>query len=554
VVGGATFASGGGGYRYDTFTGTFLHLPGPGLSAESVSDDGQVILGSMTDPETGGYVAALWRASTNAWESLGYLPTATLGCGSLSSGSALSGDGTVAAGGSWVNGCQGRAFRWTQADGMVAMNVVGSGGNSGYCMSASGNLIAGVAQGATGPTPAIWAASGAGQFLSQPIGADIGSVRGMNRQGTILLGVLNQKATRWTGNFSQPVTIGAGSALPGWIGTASGIAGNGTIVGTDALGQARIAWIQPNGNGSLVHLSTYVTSNGGTIPEEYNLDSAAGISDDGTRIIGNGLWTGGWLVTISDLTGCRSDISPAGGDGVVNGADLGALLSAWGQPGAADLNSDGTTNGADLGLMLSAWGACPEATGACCVNGVCSQKTPEECALAGGAFVGNYTYCSPFSCANNDACADAIDITANMSSGVPIHGDNTAATPPQYGIEGHDLPEGSPSCHWLGNPGAAHATVWYRFTAPASGIVRLRTCDSTPYPFIDSAITVYSGTCGSLVEFACDEDGCNGQEPYFSDITVEGMVPGQTYYVVVMNSGDWSGSHPGPFVLTIEEF
>ncbi|MFG0275025.1 MAG: FG-GAP-like repeat-containing protein [Phycisphaerales bacterium] len=44
------------------------------------------------------------------------------------------------------------------------------------------------------------------------------------------------------------------------------------------------------------------------------------------------------------------------GDGVVDGADLGLLLGAWGTPGpAADLNEDGTVDGADLGLLLGAW-------------------------------------------------------------------------------------------------------------------------------------------------------------------------------------------------------
>ena len=46
------------------------------------------------------------------------------------------------------------------------------------------------------------------------------------------------------------------------------------------------------------------------------------------------------------------------GDGVVNGADLGLLLAAWGvAPGSpADLDGDGIANGADLGLLLSEWG------------------------------------------------------------------------------------------------------------------------------------------------------------------------------------------------------
>jgi len=42
------------------------------------------------------------------------------------------------------------------------------------------------------------------------------------------------------------------------------------------------------------------------------------------------------------------------GDGVVDGADLGILLGAWGGPGG-DLNGDGTTDGADVGVLLSQW-------------------------------------------------------------------------------------------------------------------------------------------------------------------------------------------------------
>jgi hypothetical protein len=41
---------------------------------------------------------------------------------------------------------------------------------------------------------------------------------------------------------------------------------------------------------------------------------------------------------------------------VVNGADLGSLLSQWGQPGTGDLNGDGIVGGADIGIMLANWG------------------------------------------------------------------------------------------------------------------------------------------------------------------------------------------------------
>lgn len=54
---------------------------------------------------------------------------------------------------------------------------------------------------------------------------------------------------------------------------------------------------------------------------------------------------------------CTADL---GGDGGVDGADLGVLLGAWGVPGAspADLDGSGLVDGADLGILLGAWGAC----------------------------------------------------------------------------------------------------------------------------------------------------------------------------------------------------
>ena len=58
---------------------------------------------------------------------------------------------------------------------------------------------------------------------------------------------------------------------------------------------------------------------------------------------------------------CPADLNV---DGVVDGFDLGTLLSAWGLPGspatgAGDLDGSGVVDGSDLGLLLSAWGTCP---------------------------------------------------------------------------------------------------------------------------------------------------------------------------------------------------
>jgi hypothetical protein len=58
------------------------------------------------------------------------------------------------------------------------------------------------------------------------------------------------------------------------------------------------------------------------------------------------------------FTACPGDFD---GNGIVNGADLGALLGSWGPVTAGipvDLSNDGMVNGADLGILLGAWGPC----------------------------------------------------------------------------------------------------------------------------------------------------------------------------------------------------
>lgn len=84
-----------------------------------------------------------------------------------------------------------------------------------------------------------------------------------------------------------------------------------------------------------------------------------------------GLYGGAWStqgaidllisgITIEDPDRCSdADLFR---DSIVNGADLGILLSQWGpnpSPTVSDLNRDGAVDGMDLGLPLSFWGPCP---------------------------------------------------------------------------------------------------------------------------------------------------------------------------------------------------
>jgi hypothetical protein len=109
----------------------------------------------------------------------------------------------------------------------------------------------------------------------------------------------------------------------------------------------------------------------GTACNQLTLIGSTGVSGNG---INTGLNAAGQLVikagdsvasinTIAKIdlgaAPCPADLT---GDRVVNGADLAALLGAWGPCSGscpADLTGDGVVNGADLAALLGAWGNCP---------------------------------------------------------------------------------------------------------------------------------------------------------------------------------------------------
>jgi hypothetical protein len=65
-------------------------------------------------------------------------------------------------------------------------------------------------------------------------------------------------------------------------------------------------------------------------------------------------------IQVIEKPACLPDVIP---NGLVDGADLSALLSVWGTNGGlyprADCNADGLVDGQDLAIVLGGWGACP---------------------------------------------------------------------------------------------------------------------------------------------------------------------------------------------------
>lgn len=128
-----------------------------------------------------------------------------------------------------------------------------------------------------------------------------------------------------------------------------------------------ISWVPANSPLAFLTIDgCSVTNNGAAL-----VQGGIGIADDpgitkmslqSTTVCNNlprpnvaGRWIDLGANTVCD---CVGDLNV---DGVVNGADLGLMLSGWGPCGANcpyDLNADGQINGADLGLVLSAWGVC----------------------------------------------------------------------------------------------------------------------------------------------------------------------------------------------------
>ncbi len=64
-------------------------------------------------------------------------------------------------------------------------------------------------------------------------------------------------------------------------------------------------------------------------------------------------------ISVVALPACPADVIE---NGIVDGADLAAVLTVWGTDGGiyprADANGDGVVNGADLAVVLGAWGVC----------------------------------------------------------------------------------------------------------------------------------------------------------------------------------------------------
>jgi hypothetical protein len=123
--------------------------------------------------------------------------------------------------------------------------------------------------------------------------------------------------------------------------------------------------------------------------------------------------------------------------------------------------------------------------------------------------------------AGGDNCATAttIAVPANGETGGQMNTFNLSSNPDDPNL---------PGCMW-GFPTRpqGYRSVWYRFTAPATGWLRVNT-EGSDY---DTVVAVFSGTeCGAWSLVACDDDHIG-----FTSLATAWVEQGQSYFIVVVS-------------------
>ncbi len=130
----------------------------------------------------------------------------------------------------------------------------------------------------------------------------------------------------------------------------------------------------------------------------------------------------------------------------------------------------------------------------------------------------------------NDDPETAINlIVGEVFEDNPRIADNTEAT---------DTAIDDPSCGSY-----AGGDLWYRVTVPDSGMVTVES-QTDDDSITDTALSIYEGEIGALVEVVCNDDGGPG---LFSLAEVEGRTPGEVLFVRIW---EWNGGSVGTFQIS----
>jgi hypothetical protein len=126
----------------------------------------------------------------------------------------------------------------------------------------------------------------------------------------------------------------------------------------------------------------------------------------------------------------------------------------------------------------------------------------------------------------NDSCSTPVVLSGSAT----VSFDNSLAT---TGTQGQN------------NPGCVNVKrdLWYRWTAPATGVANLSLCGLTA---VDTAIAVYAGgACPTAFSIACDDDACNLQSATSWPVT------GGAVYMLQIGGAGGSSAGIGAFTIDV---
>ena len=136
---------------------------------------------------------------------------------------------------------------------------------------------------------------------------------------------------------------------------------------------------------------------------------------------------------------------------------------------------------------------------------------------------------------SNDACANAILLPVGIGScSSPLYTNVNATT------VGDPT---TPAC-WL--PNSKSHTVWFYFQASSADVEISTNFSGT---LANTQIAVYSGTCGSFTQLACQENVNTAAGLLHTDVILHGLTVGNNYYVMV----DGNGTQTGDFGICVQQ-
>ncbi|MGL5167813.1 MAG: autotransporter domain-containing protein [Afipia sp.] len=343
-------AAGDLGYLGAVTSGTF---------ATAVNADGSVVVG------TSGNRAFRWTQATGM-VGLPYLPGGDPASGGWNYGSSafgVSGDGSVVVGQGVSTQFQaGEAFRWTQATGSVGLGTLDtmanvSASSKATAVSADGQVIVGNSTSDTYQMrgEAFRWTQGTGMVgLGTLTGTALGSysvANAVNANGSVIVGqsssntvidpifMSSGEAFRWTQATGM---VGLGTLAPSDIeSNALAVSADGSVIvgysRNDSWVSTAFRWTESTGMKSVQSLLTAA----GVNITGWHLDSATGVSGDGSVIVGSGTDSNG------DQQAWIARFSPIMGTGIITSA---AVARSFAGQGAVRQTAGAAVNGT-LGIM-----------------------------------------------------------------------------------------------------------------------------------------------------------------------------------------------------------